>query len=108
LYLGYDWEAYHHEQKVLIAETKGRVLTYNGKPVIGPYFTQSAGESSSKWVSQYPWTKGRKLPYDEGLEPKGHGVGLSGNSAHKLADAGKNYVEILNYFYQNTDVGTAY
>jgi len=108
MYLGYDWEAYHHEQKDLIAETKGRVLTYNGKPVIGPYFTQSAGESSSKWVSQYPWTKGRKLPYDEGLEPKGHGVGLSGNSAHKLADAGKNYVEILNYFYQNTDVGTAY
>lgn len=108
MYLGYEWEAYHHEQKDLIAETKGRVLTYNGKPVIGPYFTQSAGESSSLWVSQYPWTVGRKLPYDEGLEQKGHGIGLSGNTAHKLADIGKNYVEILDYFYQNTAVGTAY
>jgi peptidoglycan hydrolase-like amidase len=108
MYLGYEWEAYHHEQKDLIAETKGRVITYNGEPAIGPYFTQSGGESSSKWVSQYPWTVGRKLPHDEGLEPKGHGVGLSGNTAHVLADQGKNYVEILDYFYQNIEIEKVY
>jgi len=108
MYLGYDWEAYHHLQKDLIAQTKGRVLTYNGKPAIGPYFTQSGGESSSAWVSQYPWTVGRKLPYDEGLEQKGHGVGLSGNTARILAEQGKNYTEILDYFYQNTEVGKVY
>jgi len=107
-YLGYDWEIYHHEQKDLIAQTKGRVLTYNGEPAIGPYFTQSGGESSSIWVSQYPWTVGRKLPYDEGLEPKGHGVGLSGNTARVLAEQGKNYTEILDYFYQNTDTAKVY
>lgn len=107
-YLGYDWEIYHHEQADLVAQTKGRVLTYNDKPAIGPYFTQSGGESASVWVSQYPWTVGRKLPYDEGLEQKGHGVGLSGNSARVLAEKGKNYVEILDYFYQNTGVKKVY
>lgn len=107
-YLGYDWEIYHHEQKDLIAQTKGRVLTYNNEPAIGPYFTQSAGESSSIWVNQYPWTAGRKLPYDEGLEQKGHGVGLSGNTARVLAEQGKMYPEIIDYFFQNTKIEKVY
>ncbi len=107
-YLGYDWEAYHHEQKALVNQTKGEVIMYEGRPVIGPYFTQSSGESSSKWVTQYPWTTGRKLPFDEGLEPRGHGVGLSGNSARVLAESGKTYKEILDYFYTGITTGKAY
>ncbi len=107
-YLGYGWEKYHNDQKQLIKETQGKVLTYHEKPVIGPYFTQSGGASSSLWVKQYPWTVGRKLPYDEGLEPKGHGVGFSGNSARVLAKNGKNYKEILDYFYTDTGVKKVY
>lgn len=104
LYLGYDWERYHSSQKALVDQTKGLVLYYEGKPVIGPYFTQSGGASSSKWNRQYPWTVGRELPYDKGLEPKGHGVGLSGNSARILAEKGKNFREIIDYFYVGTEV----
>ncbi len=107
-YLGYDWELYHSDQKTLVNQTKGRVITYKGKPVIGPYFTQSSGSSSSKWTSQYPWTEGRSLPLDKGLEQKGHGVGLSGNSARVLAEQGKNYIEILNYFFNGIKVQKAY
>ena len=103
-YLGHGWERYHQKQKDLLKETWGVVLTHNGKPVIGPYFTQSDGQSESKWISQYPWTVGRLLPYDKGLEAKGHEVGLSGNSARVLAEKGKNYREILDYFF--TDVST--
>ncbi len=103
-YLGYDWEYYHAEQKKLIAQTKGKVITYHDKAVIGPYFTQSSGASSNLWHKQYPWTRSQKLPYDEGLEAKGHGVGLSGNTARVLAEKGFNYEKILNYFYDGIKV----
>ncbi len=107
-YLGYDWEYYHANQKKLVAQTKGRVLTYQNQPVIGPYFTQSSGESSNAWHNQYPWTRSQKLPYDEGLEAKGHGVGLSGNSARALAEKGDSYEAILDFFFEGTAVSRVY
>ncbi len=36
----------------------------------------------------------------------GHGYGLSQNTAQKLAEEGKTYVEILNYFFQGTELVT--
>ncbi|MCF7812831.1 N-acetylmuramoyl-L-alanine amidase [Candidatus Gracilibacteria bacterium] len=107
-YLGYDWERYHSSQKDLVAETEGRVLTYAGQPVIGPYFTQSEGHSSDKWHKAYPWAKVRPLPFDEGLEQRGHGVGLSGNSARELAKQGKNYEEIIDYFFEGVKTEKIY
>lgn len=103
-YLGYDWERYHHEQKAIAKQTFGHMLTVGGTPVIGPYFTQSAGYSVNPWVSQYPWAKVQALPLDAGLKQKGHGVGLSGNSSRKLAEMGKDYHEILDYFFEGVEV----
>ncbi|PID70846.1 hypothetical protein CSB37_00310 [bacterium DOLZORAL124_38_8] len=108
LYLGYDWEVRHPEQKRLINRTKGRVITYQGKPVIGPYFTQSNGQTSDKWQQQYPWTKAQALSFDRGLPQKGHGVGLSGNTARQLAKQGKNYKQILEYFFDNIGLKKVY
>ncbi len=107
-YLGYDWERYHIEQVELVKQTEGEMITYNGQPVIGPYFTQSDGKSSDKWSHSYPWTYSRPLPFDEGLELRGHGVGLSGNSARELAKQGKNYKEILDYFFKDVTVKKGY
>ena len=108
LYLGYEWEKYHPEQKVLLKETEGEVIRYNGQPAIGPYFTQSNGWSSDAWQRQYPWTKAQKLPHDEGLQQKGHGVGLSGNTARELAKEGLSYEEILDYFFEGIEVEKEY
>ncbi len=107
-YLGYDWEYYHADQKKYIAQTKGKVITYKNQAVIGPYFTQSSGASSNLWHKQYPWTRAQKLPYDEGLEARGHGVGLSGHTARKLAEKGFNYERILDYFYDGIKVEKKY
>lgn len=107
-YLGYDWEKYHSEQKELIAETKGMVGTYRGQPVILPYFTQSSGHSSDQWQKQYPWTKSQPLPFDEGLEQRGHGVGLSGNTARELAKLGEDYEGIIKYFFDNIEIQKRY
>ena len=38
----------------------------------------------------------------------GHGVGMSQNGVKSLADAGKNYEEIVRYFYQDTELGFIY
>ena len=35
----------------------------------------------------------------------GHGVGMSQNGAKGMADTGKTYEEILNYFYQEVELG---
>ncbi len=107
-YLGYDWERFNLEQKRLLTQTKGMVITYKGIPVIGPYFTQSSGHSSDKWNRAYPWAKAQPLPFDEGLEAKGHGVGLSGNSARELAREGKNYKEIIDYFFTDINIKKIY
>lgn len=107
-YLGYDWERLHPEQRAYLKDTSGLVLTYKNKPVIGPYFTQSAGESSDKWSHQYPWTKAQKLPYDEGLEQRGHGVGLSGNTARALAHKGYDFHQIIKYFFDNVQIKKVY
>jgi peptidoglycan hydrolase-like amidase len=108
LYLGYDWEQYHTEQKALIAETEGQVLVKDGETVIGPYFTQSSGQSVNPWASQYPWCRVRELPYDKGLAQRGHGVGLSGNTARILAEQGKSIQEIIDYFFEELVVKKMY
>ncbi|MBT3349310.1 hypothetical protein HN954_04475 [bacterium] len=108
LYLGKMWENYHSEQKNLVLQTSGKVLTKNGTPVIGPYFTQSDGKSVNPWASQYPWCRARELPHDAGLVAKGHGVGLSGNSARTLAEQGKSMSEIVNYFFDGLEIRKIY
>ena len=35
----------------------------------------------------------------------GHGIGMSQNGANGMARAGKNYEEILHFFYQNVEIG---
>jgi hypothetical protein len=110
LYLGYDWERYHTDQKSIVNQTKGKVLfsLKEKRAVIGPYFTQSAGYSVNPWKKQYPWARERKLPYDEGLIQRGHGVGLSGNSARILAEKGATLQEIINYFFDGLIVKEMY
>jgi hypothetical protein len=108
LYLGSEWEKYHQNQKNILAQTRGQVVTHNGAVVIAPYFTQSSGRSSDAWAKQYPWAKVQPLPFDEGLEAKGHGIGLSGNSARVLAEKGKNYKAIIDYFFEGVVVKKKY
>ena len=110
LYLGYDWERYHQNQKDIVKETQGQVLysAKAGRAVIGPYFTQSAGYSINPWRSQYPWAKARQLPYDKGLQQRGHGVGLSGHSARILAEKGATVQEIIDYFFDGLKVKKIY
>jgi peptidoglycan hydrolase-like amidase len=108
LYLGQNWEKYHQNQKSILTKTTGQIVTFDGKAVIAPYFTQSGGHSSDAWAKQYPWAKVQPLPYDEGLDAKGHGIGLSGNTAHILADKGMKHEDIIDYFFEGVEVEKKY
>ena len=108
LYLGYDWEQARPEQRDIVDQTHGVALLYNGVPVVGPYFSQSNGQTSDRWQRAYPWTQAQTLPMDHGKEQKGHGVGLSGSAARELANQGLNYEEILKYFFRGVRVAKWY
>lgn len=107
-YLGEGWERYHGEQKDSVDSTRGIVATYQGQPVVLPYFTQSDGRTSDKWKKSYPWTKSQVLPYDEGLTQRGHGVGMSAHTAGKLAEEGKTPAEIIQYFFDGITIEKVY
>jgi len=94
-----------------VEATRGEVVTYNDQPVITPYFNQSDGRTRSAnevwgWnQDDYPWLISVPDPYCEGYSLQGHGVGMSGRGARGLVSEGKNYKEVLQYYYPGTEIG---
>jgi len=111
VYQGYGFTARSTNIPKAVSDTAGQVVTYNGKPVITPYFTQDDGRTrsiSEAWGSNqanYPWLVSVSDPYCSGKTMLGHGVGMSGLGARGLANDGKKYDEILKYFYTGTAIG---
>ena len=84
-----------------VEETEGLVLTYDMK-IISAYYCASAGgmTNTSAWGSSLPYLHS-VFSFDEEIEKKGHGVGMSQHGANNLAKQGYNAYQILQYFYQN-------
>lgn len=86
-----------------VLETKGIVLTYNGKVIPAYYHASSGGHtvgSGAVWARDLPYLK--PVPaFDEGIRKNGHGVGMSQHGANNLANKGYNAYQILGYFYKN-------
>jgi stage II sporulation protein D len=51
---------------------------------------------------------GQILGYDIIGGGYGHGVGMSQNAAHKMAQRGMDYKKIIHFFYQNVSIDTLY
>lgn len=90
-------------------QTKGQVVTYNGKPVITPYSAVAGGRTLSPqeagWSYNWPWVKSVPDPDTAGRRRLGHGVGLSGLGAKKRAERGATALQILQYYFPGTSVG---
>jgi len=107
-YLGFGLETRSPNITQAIKATEGEVVTYDGKLVKTPYFNQSDGKTKSAeevwgWTDT-PYLKAVPDTYCEANELLGHGVGLSGCGASGMAKAGKNYKEILKFFYQGIEI----
>ena len=124
-YLGYNYEA-RGSMPAASERTRGLVVEYQGAPARTPYFNRSDGRTRAPseigWpvgpfpfvqVVEDPWSCdgssadiGKHLSCPE--EKRGHGVGLSGYGATGLANEGKDFREIITYYYKGVDIAQVY
>ena len=87
-------------------ETAGEVLTYKNK-LISAVFSQSNGgrihSALEHWGNFIPYLISKQDPYTT-TKKNGHGVGLSQDGAIKMAKLGKDYDEILEFYYPGTKI----
>ncbi|PJA93700.1 MAG: hypothetical protein CO133_01030, partial [Candidatus Komeilibacteria bacterium CG_4_9_14_3_um_filter_37_5] len=91
--------------KRAVEETRGQVLTYNGKIAITPFFSSSDGRTRSfkeVWKNEVPWLQSVVCEFETGGNLNGHGVGLSAVDAMRRAKAGADYLSILQHYYIGT------
>ncbi|OGF21363.1 hypothetical protein A2316_03785 [Candidatus Falkowbacteria bacterium RIFOXYB2_FULL_38_15] len=112
VYRGYSSELRLPNVMKAVEETRGMMATYNGEIVVTPYFSQSDGRTRAWeevwWGSGKPWLVSKADPYCTGRTMLGHGVGFSAYGARKMADAGKNFEEILKYYFTGIELKKIY
>ncbi len=94
-----------------VKATRGKIVTYQGQPVITPYFSSSDGRTrswSEVWSGDYPWLQSVSDPCCTTHALLGHGVGMSGDGAMYFADKGWGYKKILKYYYTGVEVEKRY
>lgn len=107
VYWGYGQEERTPRITQAVEETRGQIVTYNGNTAITAYFSRSDGRTrdwSEVWGGDVPWSKSVPVPCDVGRTLWGHGVGMSASGALCMANDGKNWKEILKYFYTGIDL----
>ncbi len=108
-YLGYSFEKRSPKTARLATETAGKYVTYQGKLIKTPYFSRSDGKRTLSAEEKWGWTD---APFLQSVNDShcnsdayaGHGVGLSGCGATAMANQGKSYKEIIEYYYQGATV----
>ncbi|MFK7780011.1 MAG: N-acetylmuramoyl-L-alanine amidase [Candidatus Gracilibacteria bacterium] len=118
-YLGYGLEERSPNINKIVEETKGKVITYEGKLIKPWYFSNSDGQTLSfyeycnvRYSDEICSVEAKKYPYfqsvvDKGSEGKtkaGHGVGISGAGVSYFASKGWSYDMIIKYFLKGVDV----
>lgn len=86
-----------------VYETNGIIMTYDNKPITAMYSSSAGGRTNSALQSF-----GREIPYlqsvvsyDENVQSRGHGVGMTQHGAKNMAKMGNNAYQILAHFYNN-------
>lgn len=107
-YLGYSFEMRASNTVKAVYETKGMIVTYDGKLVKTPYFSQSDGRTRSAeeiWGWTYtPYLVSVLDPDCEGLKLLGHGVGLSACGARAKAKRGESAEQIIKYYFKDVEL----
>ncbi|OGL95681.1 hypothetical protein A2348_00050 [Candidatus Uhrbacteria bacterium RIFOXYB12_FULL_58_10] len=107
VYRGYGQESRTPRLTSSVEATEGVVVTYDGKTAITPYFSRSDGRTrdwGEVWYGDVAWLKSVPAPCDKGKTLWGHGVGMSASEALCQANNGKEWKDILKYFYTGIDL----
>ena len=109
-YRGYGYQKRSPLFTQAVNNTKFQVVTYEGKLIKTPFFSESAGITLSA-QEKWGWTH---TPYLQSVNDifckngqgqlKGHGVGLSGCGAKTMALLGHSYINIIQYYYKGVEV----
>lgn len=107
-YVGYGLELRSPNIVAAVQETAGKIVTFGGMPVLTPYFNQSDGRTRSAeevwgWKDR-PYLKSVPDTFCGTTELLGHGVGVSGCGATKLAENGKTAEEIIRYYLTGIEI----
>lgn len=122
LYKGYGFEKRAPNIAKAVEETRGIVATFNNKPIRAVYSSDSGGVTKSacevfKGIfcqsNDYDYLRGGVRDPEGTIHSKSailasHGVGMSSAGARKLAELGKNFKEILKYYYLGVEVEKIY
>ena len=87
-------------------ETAGQILNYEGKIISAVYSASNGGRIRSaqeQWGNFIPYLISKNDPYSK-TKKSGHGVGLSQDGASVMANEGKSYKEILDFYYPGTKI----
>lgn len=110
-YSGYAYELKHPSWLKALESTRHQVLLKDGQLIKPPYFSQSNGRTLSPaeagWKT-FPFAEvfaSKPDPWCQGMEQRGHGVGMSGCGAEAQAEEGKTAEEILQYYYTGITIG---
>lgn len=126
LYRGYNYEKRSNGLPALVEATKGQIISYQGKPIVAAYSSDSGGinkDACSMWI-RYCAIDNKLKPefqYLQGgiADPEGtlhdptkvkasHGVGVSTTGARRLIELGKPYQEMLTYYYPGVAIEKIY
>jgi peptidoglycan hydrolase-like amidase len=110
-YLGVDFSGSNPRWTTAVTSTANQVLMFGGELIKPPYFSSDDGRTRSP--SEAGWTTfpfisiftSKPDPWCNGLQLRGHGVGMSGCGALGQAKEGKSAEQILNYYYPGTRLG---
>ncbi len=107
VYKGYGQEVRAPLIAQAVEDTRGKVVTYEDKTALTPYFSRSDGRTrhwSEVWYGNVAWLKSVPAPCDLGRTMWGHGVGMSASEALCQANNGKVWDEIVHYFYKDVAI----
>ncbi len=112
VYRGYNLELRTPNITKAVTDTAGLEVTYDGQPVVTPYFANTDGRTRAweeVWSGgPFAWLVSVPVPEDAGMTLYGHGVGMSGHGGLVMAQNGKTYDQILAYFYTGTGLAKQY
>lgn len=107
-YTGKSFEKNNPRWLEAVEDTSHLVLTKNDQIIRPPYFSSDDGRTKNPedigWGS-FPFAEiftSKPDPWCEGMENRGHGVGMSGCGAEGQANEGKTGEQILQYYYPGT------
>lgn len=108
VYIGYGFTKRAPNIVEAVQNTRGRIVTYSGTPVVTPYFSQSDGRTRSwaeVWAGEQAHLQSVSDPCCTGETLLGHGVGMSAAGARYFADEnGWDWKRILKYYYTDVKV----